>query len=87
MSFLLTTYSRRLILTRVSFFSIIIIFKLSNYSILFNEGVKNAITHESAIFLVLGELIVYYATRFINGTLVTSFIRHERSVCLINECP
>jgi ubiquitin C-terminal hydrolase len=31
-------------------------------------------------------IIVYYATRFINGTLDTSFIRHERSECLINEC-
>jgi hypothetical protein len=32
---------------------------------------------------------VYYTTTFLNGTLHTSFIRHERSVageCLINEC-
>jgi hypothetical protein len=28
----------------------------------------------------------YYATRFINGTLDTSFIRYERSEFLINEC-
>jgi hypothetical protein len=30
--------------------------------------------------------MVYYATRFINDALVTSFIRHEWSECLINEC-
>jgi hypothetical protein len=36
--------------------------------------------------VIADDAVVYYATRFINGTLDTSFIRHERSECLINEC-
>jgi hypothetical protein len=32
------------------------------------------------------EIIVHYATRFINGPFDTSFIRQERSECLVKEC-
>jgi hypothetical protein len=55
-----------------------VVFKISNYLFYFNY-LPNA--------LINSMLMVCYATRFtINGTLDTSFIRHERSECLINEC-